>query len=1136
METSRESFHGQHLQRGVKLLHRRIFSFLFLLTLLVSWTGPSSAGFFDGKQKFYTLKTEHFYIHYPDGIGPIAEDMKTITEEAYANIVGRLHWRPWGRTHVILTDKTDQANGMAAVVPYNYILVYIAPPDADSSLDHYRDYLRLLFNHELTHIVHIDMHYRLASPARFLFGRVVAPNGATPSWMREGMAVYEESKLDEGFGRNNSDYTEMVLRTAAYENRFPRIDQIAGLSQHFPGGTGPYQFGGVFFDWMAQKYGEDRMYKYQKEYASSLWVFSLNNKARHVYSKSFYKLWDEFKADLTQKYEAQKQSITALGLTALTPVIENKDSQRYYTPSPAGNGFAYFESGFDDASRIVIQPDEGAPQQEIKRKLFGQMSFSKTGRYLAFASLASVEKKTSRSEVYYYDTKDKKLFRVYDQDHTKLSMRAMDPDFSSTDGGQRWLVMVRNFLNTDQLYLYDLYERKGYVITNEPKNTQLAQPRFSPDGQSIVVSRKDPVTGFRDIVVYSNKGEKLFDVTHDIHSDEHPVFSQNGQSIYFDSSRTGVPNIYEFSLKQKTLAQLTNVLDGVFQPMQATGSGDIFVQRYASEKTSIQKFNRSAALSQALSVSVVDAKKQISTQSNVVFSTRHYAYVKTANGVLGQLEKHENFDNESTDVVPDDASVGTSKNANPKSDSDHWNGLSKDSIAAQISAFSKSPDMPELLPDALYGNIATLGKNDGAEDEDKDENIEDDQTKAVQSKTVEKKDFPSPYKDALQNFPPEAETDRTNPPDAKKYHAFPQVLVPRYLVPSLLFYESAALVGAVIGRNDPLFRHNWTAFANYQSGAAFVGGGGTYVYSRYDPIFYIGGLRYSVDWGDVNGTRFYEERHRAYGGASFVLAKRHKFNISYFYEQRNALTNLSVNLINMKPYAGFQFQYNLSNYKKYADSISQENGYSIKIAGDWTNTLLGSDDVNEERAVQADLRYYFEMPWSDHHVLALRVAGGWAWGDVQQFGVYRLGGPFGEGVGAGYSSRLFPLRGLPGITFGGDGAFIFSAEYRLPLVNNINRGVGTWPIFLDKLSLNFFTDGGDIKYRTELPDLFTRMLVSVGAELEGDLVIGYGLPINVRGGYGIILTNVDRLGSLTDATTGASLKYGSVYLQLGTMF
>lgn len=1095
---------------------------IVLVLFFCAFSLSAEAGFFYGKQKFYTVKTEHFYIHYPQDLGGTAKDMMVIAENSFDRITGRLEWVPRGRTHVVLSDKTDVANGLATIMPFNYILVYVTPPDADSTLASYKNYLEMLFNHELTHIVHIDQHYRATTPLRMLFGKVVAPNGATPAWMREGMAVYEESILHPGFGRNNSPFTEMLMRSAIYENTFPRIDQIAGLSAHPPAGHGPYLYGGKFFQWLAEKYGEDRMYKYQKLYASSLWVFSLNNKARRVYEKSFYKLWDEFKADMTAKYMAQKDAIESQGVTSLMPVVSNDNSQRYYTTSPTG-GYAYYEFGYDDGPRIVIVPAPGAEEQYIHRKLEGQMSFSKDGRYLAFASLASIEPKTSRSEVYYYDTKKKQLFRAYDTRYPNESNRLVDPDFSSADGGNRWLVSVKNTGTTDQLYIFDLFEKRGYLVTQEPKHTQFSQPRFSPDGQKIVVSRKDPETGFTDIVLYSKTGKRLWNVTNDAALDQHPIFSPNGHEIYFDSYRTGVSNIYKYSLKTKHLQRLSNVLTGVFQPMIHAQTGDVFVQKYESKRTSIQRFELHAVYrTSALDVPVTGQPVVQGRHYSIVLDQNNNA-VLTAHPVPMAMQKNLGFNGQSSSH---EHSVGAMQHSHSSPVPDF----------SKLTQFSMDPTQTEYLP--VGSKQQNMNREDWPNVQVDDTNVKD-RTEQEQTSTT----YPSVYKNTLDQYPSRFETLEDHPEGAKPYHPFKHLLLPRYVMPSLIIYESDAILGLAVGKNDPLFRHSWSAFVNYRTDAGFVGGGGTYVYTRYKPTFYVGGLRYAVDWGDVSVTirsvtttqQFFEERNQGYAGMAFNIG-RHQFNTSYFYEHRSAFTNLSVGLTNMKPYAGVRMTYSNSNYKYFADSISPENGYRIKVVGEWADSMLGSHDVNEQRVVRADVRYYFEMPWADHHVLAIRGAAGWAWGDQQQFGVFRLGGPFGEGPGVQLSSRLFPLRGLAGITYSGDQAVMFSAEYRLPIVTGINAGIGTWPIFIEKIQFNLFADGGDIRFRTANQDLFDRFLLSVGGEFSGHFVVGYGLPLQARLGYGIILTNRSRLGNLTDAVTRQSLRYGSAYFQLGTMF
>lgn len=1092
---------------------------LFLIFLLASQS--VQAGFFAGDTKFYTVKTPHFYIHYPDSLAGVATEFTTVVETVHERLTDRIQWNPKRRTHVVLTDKSDAPNGLASVIPENYILLYTAIPDADSNLDHYRDYYEFLFTHEYTHILHIDQNHKFAVPLRKIFGQIVAPNGATPGWMREGMAVYEESLLDLSFGRANSDYTNMYLRTAYLENLFPRIDQIAGLSRQFPGGMGAYLYGGDFMQWLAKTYGEDRMYQYQKKYASGFWLYSLNNKAKRVYGKSFYKLWDEYRKANEQKFEDDKNQILLRGLTDLATVLDNTNTQEAYTPNYKTGGYAYYESGLDDDPAIYIyEPGQKEPHQ-IKRRLQGQMSFSRTGRYLAFSSLASVEKKTSRSEVFYYDLKDKKLYRVFDRNMPNVSMRVSDPDFGPQDGGQRWMVMVRSNAHTDQLYVFDAYEKKGYVLTDEPAKTQLSNPRFSPDGRHIVVSRKDAKTGFRDIVLYSSSGRRLMNLTRDAKPDLHPVFSPNGSSVYFSSYRTGVANIFAYHLKQHTLRQLSNVFSGVFQPMPAKDGRTIYVKHYGSKKSSVKKFDY-----KPYNHRLFFAELRPSPDSN----KNNLARNQSEDAADSTLDRGLNLPGESStdstwyDVPPDGETFS-------------------DTTAETTTLFGNqaTASFEEIQPGFDFSLTDLPGVNSRFFSSHQTDEETELTTKKVDAQTQkvaqESKTYPSRYKNLLKHFPSELKGTGDHPQGAKSYSAFPRLLIPSYVVPNVLVQQSSVLATLTIGKFDPLYRHFWTAFANYWSDAAFVGGGGTYVYSRFDPVFYAGAIRFAVDWGTINNTRFFEDRFQVYAGTSYAW-KHHGVNARYFYEGRSAFTNLpGINLVNMQPYAGVTLQYTYRDYEQYANSVSREDGVAARFGVDVTDQMLGADAVNEEIVSYGDIRTYYELPWFDHHVLALRVSGGWVWGDVQQFGVFRMGGPFGEGTGAApLSPRIFPLRGLAGISFGGDRAFMFSAEYRMPLIQDVNRGIGTWPVFMDKLHLDFFVDGGDIKFRTEVPDLFTRMLIAPGAELKGDFVLGYGLPVTARLGYGVILTNRARLGNLSDSLTGMAVKNGTAYLQVGTSF
>lgn len=1047
-------------------MFKRIF---FLLLLGVVYASAAHAAFYDPGQDVYTLKTGHFYIHYPAEVAPVAEDLKNLVEPVHDRLAQKFKWTPWGRTHIVLVDKTDTANGLATVLPANYMLLYVTPPDADSSLDHYHNYLELLFTHEYTHILHIDQHNRVADPFHWVFGKIVAPNGLTPGWMREGMAAWAET-VETGRGRGNSSFSDMMLRTSVYANNFPAIDEVAGLSIKWPASESQYIYGVKFIQWLGNTFGEKTIQEYMEVYASGLWLFSLNNKAKRVFGKSFYQLWKEWQTELTVQYDSLKIKLEAQGLTPFRPFVADKDTYAYPLPHPSGDGYAYVRSSVDDASTIRIVFKEQKEPIDINRKANGQLAFSRDGgRYLAFSSISGVERYKAFADVFVYDTKKKNLQRMVAKDLVAKSMRGSDPDFSPADGGNRWMVMVRTNLGTDNLYVFDTDNRVGYFITDAPQYTQFSNPRFSPDGKRIVVSRRDH-NGNRDIVLYADTGQIISNITRDAATDNHPVWSPSGGSVYYESDKSGVSNIYRHNFATGHNVRITNVLTGVFQPQIAPGGHELYVRYYTDKGFKIYRvdLDRTASLDDDLAMPLV--VQMASADTN------------------GKVAGYPSFGN--TNLYQESISVG-----------EPFGGFGFAGSTANASSDQEKPKKANVqkktVPVTAYQR--QLGK--------------------------------------LQKYPNQPVANLTG---AKKYRAFPQVLVPRQITPTFVTLDDAFLFGLSTGRYDPLYRHSWNAGVSYRTDAAFLGASASYAYVRYNPSLFVGFARYAVNWGDLFNINedFYEQRLQGYVGASYSMG-HHQLSGSYFFENRDNLSAIPAGFIlpNLDNYAGLRFIYTYSRLKEYPNSISRESGPFVKIGFDLTDSILGSAEVNEQEVVTGDIRYYFEMPWSDHHVFALRTAGGWAWGDQELGGSFRFGGPFGEGTLAGHSSRLFPFRGLPGVTFVADRVLLFSGEYRFPLAT-IERGIGTWPIYLQKVHTTFFSDFGDSWARNGKDNVgfFDDFFLSAGAELQGDFVVGYGLPVTTRLGYAIILKNRDQIAGLTDSLFGNDIRNGTFYIQFGTSF
>jgi len=136
-----------------------------------------------------------------------------------------------------------------------------------------------------------------------------------------------------------------------------------------------------------------------------------------------------------------------------------------------------------------------------------------------------------------------------------------------------------------------------------------------------------------------------------------------------------------------------------------------------------------------------------------------------------------------------------------------------------------------------------------------------------------------------------------------------------------------------------------------------------------------------------------------------------------------------------------------------------------------------------------------DLPGFAHHVLALRLAGGIT--DRRSGTSLEVGGTSGitvdvlPGYTVGEGRRTFGVRGFSAASTFGTSAASASVEYRAPLVLAA-RGLGLFPLFLDRSSLTLFGDYGiadcvsDPLFPSTCapPQYLGRPLASTGVELN----------------------------------------------------
>ncbi len=554
----------------------KFFLFFFIFSSFSSAFGAAT----DPSLKWKTTETEHFSIHFYKGEEAIVEKLRVISEAAYAVLSQKFDARPKGKTEVVVVDNHDLANGFTDVIPYNSIWLRVVPPTSDSILADYDDWLRELFIHEYTHVVHITDTRFPARALKLIFGKLVAPNGASPGWVTEGIATYFET-AETTRGRGRSSFTDMLLRTDVLNHQFLHLDQMAGTQYEWPAWLAEYLYGVAFWNYLSATYGEEKITEFSHRYGASLWLFSLNNKAKHVFKKdgqgqSFYQLWADWKSCLEDKYEKVAEKLRKEGLQEGEPWLVPKSGESFSLPTLSRDGgrLAYMASSIHHSQQLRLRDLKSGNEKILLKKPIQQMSFSPDGQTLLVSFVQAYKTYYQFSDLHEIDLKTGSKTQI-----TK-GKRARDADFSP-DGKK--IIAVIQETNTSQLAVYD---RESKEWTPVAEANQWDHPRWLPDGESVVVSAHRQ--GERDLWIIPTKTGREKRITRDRAIEDNPVVDATHKAVFFTSDVTGITNIFRYEWSSGKIFQVTNVLTGAFVPAISHDTGLIF-QYYNGKSYELRK-------------------------------------------------------------------------------------------------------------------------------------------------------------------------------------------------------------------------------------------------------------------------------------------------------------------------------------------------------------------------------------------------------------------------------------------------------------------------------------------------------------------------------------------------------------------
>lgn len=563
-----------------------------LLMLLISAAYTYSQFEPNPELEWYTIETDHFYIHYHPGTERTANLTAKIAEEIYGPITSLYNYAPEDKTSWIINDESDISNG---ATDYYGNRIEIAAAALDFDLRGTHNWLRNVITHEYTHVIQVQksMKFGTKFPSLYLqylnyekerrpdvlygYPNVIVSypisGVGVPAWFAEGTAQYQRQQLGYDYWDAHRD---MILRMRTLGDEllsWEDMGQFASVTTYKAESI--YNSGFAFSRYIAEKYGEDKL-KEVAGYLSDVTRLNSDGAFKKATGKSGPDLYKEWKAYLKEDYKNRVEPIKKNQVEG--DIIANIGFANYYPQfSPDGKKISYLSNKEYDygATSMFVNYTDGKKEDELLiAGVSGSYNWSPDGKKIIF----SRRNKPNIHDAVVFDLFE---FDVVGEKETQLTSgwRSHAPAYSP-DG--KWIAYVRNKDGTQNIFVSPapngkkLIKSEARQVTNFTNGEQVYAPKWGPDSKNIIFdySKEDA----RSIAqINSETGEFNFIFTDPNIDFRSPTYSPNGETIYFASDMTGIYNIYAYDMineakmskpedKLKLVKQLTNVLGGAFFP------------------------------------------------------------------------------------------------------------------------------------------------------------------------------------------------------------------------------------------------------------------------------------------------------------------------------------------------------------------------------------------------------------------------------------------------------------------------------------------------------------------------------------------------------------------------------------------
>jgi hypothetical protein len=310
---------------------------------------------------------------------------------------------------------------------------------------------------------------------------------------------------------------------------------------------------------------------------------------------------------------------------------------------------------------------------------------------------------------------------------------------------------------------------------------------------------------------------------------------------------------------------------------------------------------------------------------------------------------------------------------------------------------------------------------------------------------------------------------------SKTYSSWPD-MGPQYLRPSILLQPYTQQYGFIVGATDPLFFSSYDLDLRYDVATELPVG-------RFN--YYYGGWHAPLDLFVTHDASVPASRSTGLSTWTSEVSLNIPFWDYYFL--RPGLSGISTFSGQASPYVGYHLGIRYeTRFKEIGQSFHESGSYF-----DIDYKQLYSSDGSSKKSQSITGTAETHLPLStNRQVLHLKFqAGGALPGDQGPNSFFTMGGK--ESFPYSLGSR-FTLYGFEPNYFFATGVSVATAVYTFS-IKDIQRGIGTWPIYFGRLSGGLRGQVGSVHYGGE-----PLMPASGGVELYQDLVLTHVMDFSAR--------------------------------------